>query len=89
MEFKGAAEGNDQQETADQAADQGGSDHFPGHGCQAVLLIAPVQAVLLAVAAPRLKDAQISPTVEVPRLAVIAVFLVRPIRAPFLIVAAL
>lgn len=89
MEFKGTAESNDQQETADQAADQSGSDHFPGHGRQAVPLIAPVQAVLLAVTAPRLKDAQVSPAVEVSRLAVIAVLLVRPIWAPFLIVAAL
>lgn len=76
VEFEGTAEGDDEQQTADQTADQGGRDHFPGHRCQAVPLIAPIQAVLLAVTAPRLKDAQVSATVEVSRLAVVAVLLV-------------
>lgn len=76
VEFEGTAEGNDEQQTADQTADQGGCDHFPGHRCQTVPLIAPVQAVLLAVTPPRLKDAQVSPTVEVSGLAVVAVLLV-------------
>lgn len=89
VEFEGAAERDDQQETADQAADQGGRDHLPGHGGQAVPLVAAVQAVLLAVAAPRLEDAQVSPTVKVPRLAVVAVLLVGPVRTPLLVVAAL
>lgn len=89
MEFEGTAEGDDQQEAADQTADQCGRDHLPGHGCQAVPLVAPVQAVLLAVTAPRLKDAQVRPAVEVARLTVVAVLLVRAVRAPLLVVAAL
>lgn len=89
MEFKGTAEGDDEQETADQTANQSSGDDFPGHGGHAVPLVAPVQAVLLAIAAPRLKDTQVGPTVEVSRLAVEAVLLIRPIRAPLLVVAAL
>lgn len=89
LEFEGTPECDDQQQAAHQAADQGRRDHFPGHRGQAVPLVAPVQAVLLAVAAPRLKDAQVSPAVEVSRLAVVAVLLVRPVRAPLLVVAAL
>lgn len=89
VKFKRAAERNDQQETADQTADQGGRDHFPGNGGQAVPLVAPVQAVLLAVAPPSLKDAKVGPAVEVPWLAVVAVLFVRPIRTPLLVVAAL
>lgn len=89
VELEGTAEGDDQQEAADQAADQGGRDHLPGHRRQAVSLVAAVQAVLLAVAAPRLKDAQVGPAVEVAGLAVVAVLLVRAIRAPLLVVAAL
>lgn len=89
MEFKGTSEGDDEQEAADQAANQSCSDDFPGHRRHAVPLVAPVQAILLAVAAPRLKDAQVGPTVEVSRLAVEAVLLIRPIRAPLLVVAAL
>lgn len=42
MEFEGTAEGNDKQETADQTANQGGCDHFPGHRRKAIPLIAPV-----------------------------------------------
>lgn len=89
VEFEGTAEGNDEQEAADQAADQGGRDHLPGHRRQAVPLVAPVQAVLLAVTPPRLEDAQVGPAVEVPRLAVVAVLLVGAIGAPLLVVAAL
>lgn len=89
VEFEGTAEGDDQQEAADEAPDQGSCDHLPGHGCQTVPLIAAVQAVLLAVTTPRLEDAQVGPAVEVSRLAVVAVLLVRPIWTPLLVVAAL
>ena len=89
VEFEGTAQCNDQQKAADQTADQSCCDHLPGHCCQAVPLIAPVQAVLLAVTPPRLKDAQVSPAVKVSRLAVVAVLLVRPIWTPLLVVAAL
>lgn len=89
VEFEGTAESNHQQETADQTADQSGCDHFPGHRCQAVPLVAPVQAVLLPVTAPPLKDAQVRPAVEVSRLAVVAVLLVRAVWTPLLVVAAL
>lgn len=89
MQFEGAAQGDDQQQTTDQTADQGGSDDLPGYRGQTVSLVAAVQAVLLSVTPPRLKDAKIRPTVEVPGLAVVAVFFIRPIWASLLVVAAL
>lgn len=42
VKFEGAAEGNDQQEAADQTANQSSRNHFPGHRCHAVPLITPV-----------------------------------------------
>lgn len=42
VEFEGTAEGNDQQEAADQTANQGSRDNFPGHRREAVPLVAPV-----------------------------------------------
>lgn len=89
MQLEGAAQGDDQQQAADQAADQSGRDHLPGHGGQTVPLVAAVQTVLLAVAAPRLEDAQVGAAVEVPGLTVVAVLLVRAVRAALLVVAAL
>lgn len=77
VEFESAAKRNHQQQTAHQTADQGGRDDFPGDGGQAVPLVAAIQAVLLAIAAPRLKDAQIGAAMEVSRLAVVAVLFVR------------
>lgn len=89
MQLEGAAESDDQQQAADQAADQRRRNHLAGHGGQAVPLVAAVQAVLLAVAAPRLEDAQVGAAVEVSGLAVVAVLLVRAVRTPLLVVAAL
>lgn len=89
VEFERATKRDDQQQTAHQTADQGGRDDFPGDGGQAVPLVTAIQAVLLAIAAPRLKDAQVGAAVEVPRLAVVAVLLIRAIRTPLLVVTAL
>ena len=88
VEFEGTAQGDDEQQPADQAADERGGDDLSGHGRQAAVLIAAVLAVLLTVTAPRLEDAQVGAAVEGARLAGEAVLLVRTVGAALLVVAA-
>lgn len=87
VELEGAAQGDDQQQATDQAADEGGSDDLPGHSCQAAMLIAAILAVLLAITAPRLKDAQVGATMEGAGLAGEAILLIGAIWAALLVVA--
>lgn len=89
IEFKGTTQCNDQQQPADQAANQSRCDHLPGHRRQTVSFITAVETVLLPVAPPRLKDAQVGSAVEVSRLAVKTVFLIRAVGAFLLVVAPL
>lgn len=86
VEFKGTTQCNDQQQPTDQAANQSRCDHLPGHGGKTVSFITAVETVLLPIAAPRLKDAQVGSTVEVSRLAVKAVFLIWAIGALLLVI---
>lgn len=87
-ELDGTSQRDHQHQAARQAADQRRCDHFPGCGFQAVLLIASIEAVLMAVTLPHFKDAPF-PTVEVSGLTLVAVGLVRPVRTAPLVVAAL
>lgn len=89
VKFESAAEGDDEQQAARQTADQRRRDHFARHGSLALTLVAAISAVLLAVTAPRLQDAQIGRTVERSRLAGEAVLFIRAVRALLLIITAL
>lgn len=88
VELEGTAQGDDQQQATHQAADECSGDDLAGHSSQAAVLIAAILAVLLAITAPRLKDAQVGATVEGARLAGEAVLFIGTIRTAFLVVAA-
>lgn len=86
IEFKCTTQCNDQQQAADQAANQSRCDHLPGHRRQTVSFITAIETVLLPIAPPRLKDAQVGSAVEVSRLADKAVFLIWAVGAFLLVV---
>lgn len=89
VQFKGTTQCDDQQEPTHQTADQSCCDHLPGHRGQTVSFITAIQTVLLTVAPPRLKDAQVGSAVKVSGLTIEAVFLIWSIWALLLVVTSL